>query len=66
MRFQVYLTIAFLAIVLCVVVVGFWNGKVSNLYPLFTGYNPTSIGAGIIGVFATVPFWLVGFDTILL
>lgn len=64
MRFQVYLTVIFLAIVSCVVVVGFWKGKVENLYPLFVGYSAPSIGAGIISVFATVPFWLVGFDTI--
>ncbi|MBK5279416.1 MAG: APC family permease [Bacteroidia bacterium] len=64
MQFQIYLTIIFLVIVLCVVVVGFWKGSVSNLEPLFVGNNYPEIGAGIIGVFATVPFWLVGFDTI--
>ncbi len=64
MRFQIYLTIIFLMIVLAVVIVGFWNGKVSNLQPLFIGTSSAEIGAGIISVFATVPFWLVGFDTI--
>ncbi|MDZ7648963.1 MAG: APC family permease [Cytophagales bacterium] len=64
MRFQIYLTIVFLAIVLCVIVVGFWKGSVTNLEPLFVGESFPEIGAGIIGVFATVPFWLVGFDTI--
>jgi len=64
MRFQIYLTIVFLAIVLCVVILGFWKGSASNLEPLFVGNSFPEIGAGIIGVFATVPFWLVGFDTI--
>ncbi|MBL7870804.1 MAG: APC family permease [Cyclobacteriaceae bacterium] len=64
MRFQVYLTVIFLAIVLCVVIVGFWKGSASNLQPLFVGNTNPEIWAGIIGVFATVPFWLVGFDTI--
>jgi len=63
-RFQVYLTVVFLLIVLAVGVMGFWEGQVSNLQPLFVkGADKTVIG-GIIAVFATVPFWLVGFDTI--
>ncbi len=64
MRFQIYLTVVFLAIVLGVVVVGFWKGSASNLEPLFVGDTGPGVWAGIIGVFATVPFWLVGFDTI--
>lgn len=64
MRFQIYLTIVFLAIVVCVIVVGFWKGEVKNLQPLFVGTSTTNVVFGIIGVFATVPFWLVGFDTI--
>ena len=64
MRFQVYLTIAFLAIV-CVVVVGaLFKSDVSNLRPFFIHDTTSGILGGIIGVFATVPFWLVGFDTI--
>ncbi|MEQ9099346.1 MAG: APC family permease [Imperialibacter sp.] len=63
-RFQVYLTIVFLLIVVSVGAIGFWEGQVSNLQPLFAqGADNTVIG-GIIAVFATVPFWLVGFDTI--
>jgi basic amino acid/polyamine antiporter, APA family len=64
MRFQIYLTVVFLAIVLSVVVVGFWKGSAGNIEPLFVGNNNPEVWAGIIGVFATVPFWLVGFDTI--
>ena len=64
MRFQVYLPIAFLAIV-CVVVVGaLFKSDVSNLRPFFIHDTTSGILGGIIGVFATVPFWLVGFDTI--
>ncbi len=64
MRFQVYLTIAFLAIVCCVVVGALFKSDISNLKPYFISSGPTGIMGGIIGVFATVPFWLVGFDTI--
>lgn len=64
MRFQIYLTVVFLAIVVCVIVAGFAKGQISNLQPLFVGNTNYGIVSGIIGVFATVPFWLVGFDTI--
>ena len=64
MRFQVYLTIAFLGIVCCVVVAALFKSDVSNLKPYFIENSNTGILGGIIGVFATVPFWLVGFDTI--
>ncbi|MDZ4716177.1 MAG: APC family permease [Cytophagales bacterium] len=64
MRFQIYLTLIFLAIVVCVIAVGFIKGQVSNLQPLLVGNSPAAVASGILGVFATVPFWLVGFDTI--
>jgi amino acid transporter len=64
MRFQVYLTIAFLAIVFFVVIVGFSKSNIENLQPYFANSGDIGIIGGIIGVFATVPFWLVGFDTI--
>ncbi|NJN41638.1 MAG: APC family permease [Flammeovirgaceae bacterium] len=35
-----------------------------NLQPYFVTNSSSGIIGGIIGVFATVPFWLVGFDTI--
>lgn len=64
MRFQVYLTIAFLGIVCCVVIAALFKSDVSNLKPYFIENSNTGILGGIIAVFATVPFWLVGFDTI--
>jgi amino acid transporter len=64
MQFQIYLTAIFLFIVLCVVVVGFSKSEFKNLQPYFLNSSGGGILAGIIGVFATVPFWLVGFDTI--
>ncbi len=64
MRFQIYLTMAFLFIVVCVVVAGFAHSDVSNLKPYFVHSGDAGIWGGILGVFATVPFWLVGFDTI--
>ncbi len=64
MRFQIYLTIVFLSIVICVVAAGFTQSDISNLKPYFVENGDIGIIGGIIGVFATVPFWLVGFDTI--
>ncbi len=64
MKFQVYLTAVFLLIVVGVLVAGFATGKIENLHPFFAASPSTGIFAGIIGVFTTVPFWLVGFDTI--
>lgn len=64
MRFQVYLTIIFLTIVVFVVILGFTKSELKNLQPYFADNSSTGIIGGIIGVFATVPFWLVGFDTI--
>lgn len=64
MRFQVYLTIAFLAIVCVVVVAALFKSDVANLKPYFAETSGGGIIGGIVGVFATVPFWLVGFDTI--
>ncbi|MGE0589771.1 MAG: APC family permease [Cyclobacteriaceae bacterium] len=64
MRFQVYLTIAFIAIVLGVALAGISVGEFKNLRPFFFQESGNGMIAGIIGVFATVPFWLVGFDTI--
>lgn len=64
MRFQVYLTIAFLAIVCMVVVAALFKSDVTNLKPYFAESTGGGIISGIVGVFATVPFWLVGFDTI--
>ncbi len=64
MRFQIYLTIVFLLIVLCVAIVGLVQGKIANLQPLFVGNSSPDIAAGITSVIVTVPFWLVGFDTI--
>ncbi|HRW99583.1 MAG TPA: APC family permease [Cyclobacteriaceae bacterium] len=64
MRFQVYLTIAFIVIVLAVAIAGVAAGQFDNLHPYFFQQSGNGTLAGIIGVFATVPFWLVGFDTI--
>ena len=64
MKFQIYLTAIFLFIVVCVVVIGFSKSDLKNLQPYFINNSSSGIIAGIIGVFATVPFWLVGFDTI--
>lgn len=64
MRFQVYLTIAFIIIVVGVALAGISAGEFKNLHPYFFQESGNGILAGIIGVFATVPFWLVGFDTI--
>jgi amino acid transporter len=64
MRFQVYLTIAFLIIVTIVAFTGLLFGEASHLKPLFNGETTSARLAGMLGVFATVPFWLVGFDTI--
>lgn len=64
MKFQIYLTAVFLLIVLCVVIVGFSKSEFKNLEPYFVSHSGSGVIAGIIGVFATVPFWLVGFDTI--
>lgn len=63
-RFQVYLTVVFILLVSLVVLLGFLKGDLSNLHPHFAGSTTSEIVAGIITVFATVPFWLVGFDTI--
>ena len=63
-RFQIYLTIAFIAIVLCVAITGFVYGEFKNLQPYFFSGQHTGAWSGILAVFATVPFWLVGFDTI--
>lgn len=63
-RFQIYLTITFLTIVRAVIIKGFWSGEVSNLTPLFAESSSVGVFAGIVSVFTTVPFWLVGFDTI--
>jgi len=64
MRFQIGLTVAFLLIVSVVAILGFAKGSSNNLQPLFIGGSTYEVMAGIVGVFATVPFWLVGFDTI--
>ncbi|MCB0489538.1 MAG: APC family permease [Cyclobacteriaceae bacterium] len=64
MRFQVYLTIAFIVIVIGVAIAGLSAGEFKNLRPYFFQESENGVIAGIIGVFATVPFWLVGFDTI--
>ncbi len=64
MRFQIYLTIAFIAIVLCVAIAGVTTGEFKNLQPHFISTANGTVIGGIIAVFATVPFWLVGFDTI--
>ena len=64
MQFQIYLTATFLFIVVCVVVIGFSKSEFKNLQPYFAEHSEGGIMAGIISVFATVPFWLVGFDTI--
>lgn len=64
MRFQVYLTITFLIIVIAVVITSFYKSDISNLKPYFVFDQNTGILGGILAVFATVPFWLVGFDTI--
>ncbi len=64
MRFQVYLTIAFLIIVLAVVITSFYKSDINNLKPYFVATEEVGVLGGILAVFATVPFWLVGFDTI--
>ncbi len=64
-RFQVFLTLGFLTIVLVVATAGFIKGDVTNWKPIFGSAGSSNhILSGIISVFATVPFWLVGFDTI--
>ena len=63
-RFQVYLTIAFITIVAGVVAAGLAMGSLSNLQPYFFSSSGGGVWQGILAVFATVPFWLVGFDTI--
>ncbi|MCB0493446.1 MAG: APC family permease [Cyclobacteriaceae bacterium] len=64
MRFQVYLTIAFLIIVITVVIASFYKSDINNLKPYFVATEEVGVLGGILAVFATVPFWLVGFDTI--
>jgi len=63
-RFQIFLTLAFILIVAIVALTGFSSGSLGNLHPYFNNAPSSGILAGIIGVFSTVPFWLVGFDTI--
>lgn len=64
-RFQVYLTMMFISIVLGVALAGLIQGEFSHLQPyFFSDRQDASIWSGILAVFATVPFWLVGFDTI--
>jgi APA family basic amino acid/polyamine antiporter len=63
-RVQVALTALFLACAVLFVAAGVTNGHVANLEPYF-GDAPGGNGlGGILAVFATVPFWYVGFDTI--
>ncbi len=63
-RFQVGLTILFITLTFVFVIAGMLMGDWSNLSPLFSTHNSTSIMAGIAMVVVTVPFWFVGFDTI--
>lgn len=64
MRIQIYLTVIFIVLVSCIALAGIAGGKISNLQPYFMENPSGGIWSGVIAVFATVPFWLVGFDTI--
>lgn len=63
-RFQVGLTILFIALTFVFVITGLIMGDWNNLDPLFSTQNSTTITGGIAMVMVTVPFWFVGFDTI--
>lgn len=63
-RFQVGLTVIFIALTFVFVVAGLIMGDWDNIYPVFAANSTGSITAGIATVLVTVPFWFVGFDTI--
>ncbi len=64
-RVQIVLTLLLLLCVGLFVASGIATGDVANLAPYFGDGALGSAGwAGMLGVFVTVPFWYVGFDTI--
>jgi len=63
-RLQTVLTFAFLAVTTIFVVAGLVVGSVENAEPLFAHEGWVGAGAGALSIFATAPFWFVGFDTI--
>jgi basic amino acid/polyamine antiporter, APA family len=63
-RLQNVLTYSKIIMVLIVVFVGLSWGKVSNLEPWFLLENGRLYWPGLLGVFATVPFWLSGFNSV--
>ena len=63
-RLQTWLTFAFLSVTVVFVVAGLLVGTTSNAKPLFAHADWGSAVAGCLAIFATAPFWFVGFDTI--
>lgn len=63
-RLQVVLTVLFLAVTCVFVVAGFIVGSPTNAEPYFAQRGLVGAGSGVLAVFATSPFWFVGFDTI--
>jgi basic amino acid/polyamine antiporter, APA family len=62
--FQVLLTMAFVAVTLVFIAAGLTGGELAHVDPPFAAVGTGGILAGIAAVFATAPFWYVGFDTI--
>ena len=63
-RVQMGLTFLFLICVVCFIVAGISTGDIGNLSPAFGSNSRTGALSGMLAVFATAPFWFVGFDTI--
>ncbi len=63
-RLQTALTFAFLSVTLVFVVAGLLVGSSHHARPLFAHADWGSAFAGCLAIFATAPFWFVGFDTI--
>lgn len=61
---QIVLTVTFLALTLAFVSAGISGGSAANARPLFVTGGAMTVFGGIAAVFATAPFWFVGFDTI--
>jgi amino acid transporter len=63
-RLQTLLTVAFLSVTVVFVAAGLIGGSSENARPLFAHSEWLGAGAGALAIFATAPFWFVGFDTI--
>jgi amino acid transporter len=61
---QTFLTFVFLSVTAVFVVTGLVIGEVHNAAPLFAHPEWRGAAAGCLAIFATAPFWFVGFDTI--